>query len=989
MSIFSDQYNAMARQMEFSDPRTQELLTLLSKLITGQAYNSLSNDWQTGMNFIGRAIVNSPLGSMAGLSGNNMFGQIHAGVAGAGGIPMMGPGGMYTGHSFGSGANSLALAYGLTGQATAMASELGLSGNTVAGYIGSAIAQRGFGFGDVKTIAQANNSIQLKDALSTEGLDAFQKKQIRNQAIALAAFESYKDDQVDAMPGSMRDHAADIHKQLKLMSPKDRAKYIQKAMDKLGLTGDAPADLSEAMLASTEQFVHTGGNLTTVTGKVTDDLKKGLAANAENIRKLTKVLGTDNFAELEQVARTLHMGSLKNEQDANRIREHMLDAEKTAMSTGRTVQEVLGVQGNMVKILAPVYGSEEFVNRKALMSSMDRFEGYEKNKRAGYDYRTQQEYMADELAITSNAAKNMQGLHTLSYAYDKYAGMFTGKDKDEYDRIMKALNDPRTTSKQVEQLNRDAHRLLKSKGMDGDQFYREGIANSTLSDSIYTNSYSRENVQKYLGRLGDAAFGGVQNKESISAFATDAAALFGRDTASFEEVLGVMGQKDEAWNSYLKGLGLSQEDATKLNSMRTTWKAKGMNKDAARFIVHGMQREANLDNAGIVAKAQQDMAFMSSFLAKQKVNLDSGLTGDNSVLLGLFGEGGAVSDEAALVYGMTQSADKMSNKGVGHFNFNAKGDVVGVDKIWQNETLKELFGVKNKEDAEKQGLTTQAGFTRRLAELQSKGYVVSQSSNGAIFVGTKEDAQKARNDMNAAIDKTPGMRLVRGMFAGDKVSDFKYEEDTGEYSFKINGEEKARTGASAMKYLHHKLSKDPTLRKELEFKADASNGFDEATVNQAKKTLTAMRALDAAKSFDFKFNKFEEHWYGATDERGIQDRLFWDKKGNAANFKDLVDNYLKNPSSDPDMAKRLNFMDAIRGRSTEELTALGYLDAEGKWTKMAADTSGVGDLEGKSTKGDKQLDRLMKAGRSDNPTESILQILSRLVVGDKLKVTKE
>ena len=140
MSIFSDQYNAMARQMEFSDPRTQELLMLLSKLITGQAYNSLSNDWQTGMNFIGRAIVNSPLGSMAGLSGNNMFGQIHAGVAGAGGIPMMGTGGMYTGHSFGSGANSLALAYGLTGQATAMASELGLSGNTVAGYIGSAIA---------------------------------------------------------------------------------------------------------------------------------------------------------------------------------------------------------------------------------------------------------------------------------------------------------------------------------------------------------------------------------------------------------------------------------------------------------------------------------------------------------------------------------------------------------------------------------------------------------------------------------------------------------------------------------------------------------------------------------------------------------------------------------------------------------------------------------------------------------------------------------
>ena len=621
------------------------------------------------------------------------------------------------------------------------------------------------------------------------------------------------------------------------------------------------------------------------------------------------------------------------------------------------------------------------------MSSMDRFEGYEKNKRAGYDYRTQQEYIADELAITSNAAKNMQGLHTLSYAYEKYAGMFTGDSKKEYDDIMKVLNDPNATSKQVEQADKAARQLLKSKGMDGDQFYRAGIANSTLSESLFTDLYSQENAQKYLDNLGDATFGEAQNKESLSTFAKSAAALFGRDTASFEEALGAMDQDATAWNSYLKGLGLSQADAGKLNSMRTMWKAKGMNKDAARFIVHGMQREANLDNNGVVAKAQQEVAFMSSFLAKQKVNLDSGLTGDNSVLLGLFGEGGAVSDEAALVYGMTQSSDKMSNKGLGAFNFNDNGDVVGVDKIWQNDTLKELFGAENKEDAEKQGLTTQAGFTRRLAELQSKGYVVSQSSNGAIFVGTKEDAQNARKAMNEAIDKTPGMKTVRGMFAGDKVSDFSYKDGT--YSFKIDGEEKARTGASAMKYLHHKMSKDPTLRKELEFKADASNGFDKATVEQAQKTLTAMRALDAAKSFNFKFNKFEEGWFVDTDERGTLDRLFWDQRNGAAGFKDLVDNYLKDPSSDPDMAKRLDFMDAIRGRSAEELTALGYLDEAGKWTEMAAKKSGVKDLEGKSTEGDKQFDRLMKAGRSDSPTESILQILSRLVVGDKLKVTKE
>ena len=223
------------------------------------------------------------------------------------------------------------------------------------------------------------------------------------------------------------------------------------------------------------------------------------------------------------------------------------------------------------------------------------------------------------------------------------------------------------------------------------------------------------------------------------------------------------------------------------------------------------------------------------------------------------------------------------------------------------------------------------------------------------------------------------------MFAGDKVSDFSYDKNTGAYSFKINGEEKARTGESAMKYLYHKMSKDPTLRKELEFKADASNGFDKATVEQAQRTLTAMRALDAANSFDFKFNADE-------GKRGTLDRLFWDLGGGGVTgFKDLVDVYLKDPSSDPNMANRLNFIDAIRGRSKEELTALGYLDEAGKWTERAAKMSGVDKLEGKSAdfEKDDQLKKLMKAGRSEGPAESILQILSRLVVGDKLKVTNE
>lgn len=1001
MSIFSDQYAAMARQMEFSDPRTQELLMLLAKAITGQTYNSLSNDWQTGMNFIGRAIVNSPIGSMAGLSGNNMFGQIHAGIAGAGGIPMMGSGGTYMGHSFGSGANSLSMAYGLTTQATTMASDLGLSGNTVAGYIGSALPQRGFRPGEV-TVRQFDTSAEIMDIINPKprdgqpprpvGLDERQQRQLRNQAIALAVFEAYQkkenEGEIDSMPGDIRTWAATIHEQLKNLDPTQRKDWMSKAAADLGLKPEDIPTLTDALLASTEQFIHAGGNLTTVSNNVTEDLRKGLAANAENIRKLTKALGTDNFAELEQVARTLHMGSLRNEQDANRIREHMLDAERTAMTTGRTVQEVLGVQGNMVRILAPVYGGEEFVNQRALMSSMERFEGYERNRRAGHDYRTQQEYIADELAITSNATKNTQWLHVLSYALDNYAGMFT-EDRGAVENLIKEYNDPNTTAERRAQLNRDARQFLKPRGMDSALFVRESIANSRMSNDPFIRAYGNDNTQRYLGSLlNNEAY--ANNRESTSSFATYAAALFGRDRASFDEMLAVMGQDKAVWDSYINGSGLNQEYIKMANAMRDIWSGADSNyRDVLRFVAHSTQANANLDHNGVVAEAQQDLAFMSSFLARQKFNLPVGQDRDNSVLLGLFGEGGTLSDEAALVYGMTRHQDAVSNEGAWSFKFDG-GNVVGVDgeDIWNDANVLKLFGVNSREEAESQGLTTQAGFTRSLAELHRQGLVISQSSDGRIFVGKREAAQIGRQHINTAVDNTDGMRVVRGMFTGVNVSNFSYNSAKGEYSFSVPGDDgvsKPLTGANAMRYLHQRVLQDPTLRKELELIADASSGANEATRKQAQQTLTAFRALDAASSFNFSFNE--------ESKRGTLDWLFQDLRvNNASNFETLINNYLNNPTDKAyanmaqHLAQRLDFLDAISGYSREELTTMGYLNADGEWTNFAARRAGVEALEGKRAS-DTQLDAISRARRTDEPAGNILQLLSRVITGDRLKVT--
>jgi hypothetical protein len=556
---------------------------------------------------------------------------------------------------------------------------------------------------------------------------------------------------------------------------------------------------------------------------------------------------------------------------------------------------------------------------------------------------------------------------------------------------MAALNDPNTSAEDITRLNREAHQLLKPRGMVGDMFVREALANSPLPGNLFPSRYSHRNARTFLDNLlKDAVFD--ENRDDISAFAMHAVPLFGRDTASFEETLRAMEQSNADWDSYVKGLGLSQEQVGMLNAMRDTWtNADTGTRDIIRHTMHRMHEEANLDNDGVVAKAQQEQAFMSSFLARQGVNLDSTqISNDNSVLLGLFGEGGAVSDEAALVYGMTRQLEGLSNGGAGRFKFDEKGNVVDVNgnDIWDNENILKLLDVTNRADATARGITTRAGFIRHLAELHRQGSVVSQSSDGMIFVGTRDDAQKARQSMTEAVDSTGGMRVVRGMFAGVNVSDFRYNSNTGAYSFRINGAEKLTEGADAMRYLHQRVLQDPTLRKELEFLADASNGANEATRKQAQRTLTAIRALDAARSFNFGFNKFEKHWYGNTDERGTLDRLFWDQRNGAADFTALVNAYLANPTDafTEAMAKRLDFIDAIRGYNKEELTARNLLDEDGNWTQLAADMAGVDSLKGKPASDD-QFNAISRASRADGPSGDILQLLSRVISGDRLKVT--
>ena len=418
---FMEKFNSMANSMQTSDPRLQELLNMLSKLILGQTMNGLSPNWQTGFEYLGRAVINSPLGSMMGMSnGADSFTAYHNAIIQQGALKMQQFGTGNQGYSYGAGSNTLGLAYHLTQQTNQFARGTGLDTGMVAGFMAANIQNNGLGWGDVVSyggsdVTSSSGIAALYKSLQGKAPDSI-RNDIARAAVISKAHEKFilenlkleesnqgKDDAT-----LLKENAAVIpllSRNFKRMSENNTAeleKRLESAKTDLGYTKLDMRDATSAEIDAAMAARVTGFNYTGVSEEFISKSKAALNKHADNLKALSEIFDTKNFAELDEITKTLQMGSFQNEKNVKKMSERIADAKRTALVTNRDVKDVLAEQGSIMDVLSLAAGGKNFVNDKDISHWQNVKAIYDRNSQRGYDYRTEAEFGADMATSAAN-----------------------------------------------------------------------------------------------------------------------------------------------------------------------------------------------------------------------------------------------------------------------------------------------------------------------------------------------------------------------------------------------------------------------------------------------------------------------------------------------------------------------------------------------------------------------------------------------------------
>lgn len=93
-----------------------------------------------------------------------------------------------------------------------------------------------------------------------------------------------------------------------------------------------------------------------ITNKLSKELKEGVKATSKNVKELSDIFGTDNFNELQNVAKQLQMGSLTDAKNVGEVANRIRNAKAVAERTGRSVSEVFEEQAAIAQSFKDLNG---------------------------------------------------------------------------------------------------------------------------------------------------------------------------------------------------------------------------------------------------------------------------------------------------------------------------------------------------------------------------------------------------------------------------------------------------------------------------------------------------------------------------------------------------------------------------------------------------------------------------------------------------------
>lgn len=995
---FMEKFNSMANSMQTSDPRLQELLNMLSKLILGQTMNGLSPNWQTGFEYLGRAVVNSPLGSMMGLTnGADSFTAYHNAIIQQGALKMQQFGTGNQGYSYGAGSNTLGLAYHLTQQTNQFARGTGLDTGMVAGFMAANIQNNGLGWGDVVSyggsdVTSSGGIADLYKSLQGKAPDNV-RNDIARAAVISRAHETFILDNLKQEASNagkddatlLKENAALIpvlSRSFKRMSENNTAeleKQLAAAKTDLGYTNLDMSNATSAEIDAAMATRVTGFSYTGVSAEFIAKSKAALRKHADNLKDLSEIFDTKNFAELDEITKTLQMGSFQNENHVKKMGERIEDAKRTALVTNRDVKDVLAEQGSIMDVLSLAAGGKNFVNDKDISHWQNVKAIYDRNSQRGYDYRTEAEFGADMATSAANRRQLFGDVMVGSYLLEKKGDLLNkniaGTDDTYASRIQGLVTKFKSTTDRSEQrdINDQIKSLLKAFGsLITDQDKREAYRNGTLDLNATTQGGLIEQNSKLIAEELFATADknitkGLGDEKQVAAMLANVGHVFGGDIEKANEFFEAASKPGFSLK-YYEDAGMDKESLGRLKSVADYLKAGGVSRRSTFIQASNKAQIDGRYGIGTLSQLEADNAATDKFFSDLQTSYkDVAFDKDNAFLAALLGESNELTDAGALLamqaqgeLGVYFAGDLKDGKFEGNLSDDAR-KLLGLDGV---DTSK----------------YTQKDWYKAFSKAEQDGVVIATDATGKTFVTKKDEYFLDKKDkISKETDKLKGVAgLAKHMAGVNNIS----LDDKGNLAitYDRNGKKETVKGQAALAdiislrdsspegYAAYKEfienSKDPGIKalkdelKEYETFAGIATYKGSDVIDDDSAIYKALPEFFNAYKSAFKI-----------DDKAMTSDLRY--QGLQRMFDDLQE-------KDPAAAKALmsgtafGTLNKIAGYSMNELKRLGYVNDKGLFTdKLGA------NLEGKNAT---DLVNMMKGAmrKDESSTDLVTQIVNML-----------
>lgn len=499
MPTFQEQANqnrfqsaALAAQM--NDPRLRQLVDTVARQVTGKGLSQLSTDQQKMVMQLAMAAQNS-FGQMIGMeNGGDQFSSIFRGVLGAGAMPVSGgfaSGRSSYGSSYGPGNNAVAVASGIHNELMRNIQNKnggmnygitnGLSATTVSQIAAQQLRTRTWQRGDVVGADFGNTAAGFKrqmDELERKGVD-------RNSKDFKDLQEVYK--------------AVQRREQIQQESPSLSRNQINQRLDE-----DMSLSASAKEMAKRQARGSMHG--TYVTKQVTSELLEGIRTASENVKALGDIFGTQDFEALQANAKALGMGSLTDKRNIASIKQRIERANVQATMSGRSVQEVMQEQADIMGGLSGLYGGQAFVPAQEAERLQKLRTNALRANELGMTTATADELVSQAARSTANATQMFGGMNTLDYAVKLQGGNLTESQQKMVNDFNRRFEEAHASGDRdgARRIAREAEvwtqRNLRSDAQS-EEFRRAANANSTRDLSqLSIESASAANLDKLTRR---------------------------------------------------------------------------------------------------------------------------------------------------------------------------------------------------------------------------------------------------------------------------------------------------------------------------------------------------------------------------------------------------------------------------------------------------------------------------------------------------------